>query len=281
MYNTYKTTENINNWNNTQPPPNYNIDTIPTAPLEPLPIISKSQKIHNLISKYEIDNLFSEKLDVLSNYEIVLLIDDSGSMNTPLVDSIHNTRWDELKEVVKIVIEVATIFDDDGIDINFLNRQNYENVRDINYVNSILEEKPYGLTPLNSSLIQIFDKYQNSVKPVLVVIATDGIPTNIAGYEDIGTFKKTLKNKNHSNFFISFLACSDNDNDVGYLNKLDKEIPNIDTLDDYHSELKEVKKAQGKKFNYTFGDHVMRLLLGPLYPELDKLDEKKCMCNIL
>ena len=120
MYNTYKTTENINNWNNTQPPPHYNIDTIPTAPLEPLPIISKSQKIHNLISKYEIDNLFSEKLDVLSNYEIVLLIDDSGSMNTPLVDSIHNTRWDELKEVVKIVIEVTTIFDDDGIDINFL-----------------------------------------------------------------------------------------------------------------------------------------------------------------
>lgn len=66
---------------------------------------------------------------------------------------------------------------------------------------------------------------------------------------------------------------------MNYINKLDKEIPNIDTLDDYTSELKEVKKAQGKKFKYTFGDHIVRLLLGP---ELDQLDEKKInKCIIL
>ena len=258
-------------------PPQYIIE--PTAPPE---YINKSQKIQNLINKYEIDNLFSEKLDILSNYEIVLLIDDSGSMNTPLENSYHPTRWDELKEVVKIVIEIATIFDEDGIDINFLNRNNYQNIKDINYVNLILEEKPYGLTPLNNNLIEIFEKYKNSTKPVLVVIATDGIPTNYFGNQDIKTFRNTLSKKNHSKFFISFLACSDNDSDVGYLNKLDKEIPNIDTLDDYTSELKEVKKAQGKKFKYTFGDHIVRLLLGPICPELDKLDEKKInKCIIL
>jgi len=37
----------------------------------------------------------------------------------------------------------------------------------------------------------------------------------------------------------------------------------------------EVKAVQGKDFSYTFGDHVVRLLLGPLCPELDKLDESK------
>ena len=76
------------------------------------------------------------------------------------------------------------------------------------------------------------------------------------------------------------MACSDQENDVGYLNKLDRKIPNIDTLDDYNSELLEVRKAQGKKFKYSFGDHVVRLLLGPICPELDKLDEKKQCCNI-
>ena len=37
--------------------------------------------------------------------------------------------------------------------------------------------------------------------------------------------------------------------------------------------LKEVLQVQGSQFRYTFGDHVVRLLLGPLCDELDKLDE--------
>ena len=251
-----------------QQPPQYGqVYPIPTAPISPY-IETKGQKIKQLISDYEIDNLFSEKLDILSNFETVLIIDDSGSMNTP-------TRWEELKEVVRIVIRIATIFDEDGIDINFLNRQNYENVKNLATVDYILNEQPYGLTPLNRVLEEVLFKYQNSNKPVLIVIATDGLPTDNMGYTDLQNFKNTLKNKNHSQFYVSFLACSDQECDVGYLNKLDKKIPNIDTLDDYQSELKEVKNAQGKNFKYSFGDHIVRLLLGPLCPELDKLDEKK------
>ena len=87
------------------------------------------------------------------------------------------TRWEELKEVVRIVIRIATIFDD-GIDINFLNRQNYENVKNLATVDYILNEQPYGLTPLNRVLEEVLFKYQNSNKPVLIVVATDGIPTD-------------------------------------------------------------------------------------------------------
>ena len=263
-------------------PPKYHDIIQPSAPPSPI-MLSKSQKIDSLINEYEIDPLFSEKLDILSNFEIVLLVDDSGSMNTPINSNKHDTRWDELKEVVNIVIKIATIYDENGIDINFLNRNNYENVNEPNLINHIFDEKPYGLTPLNNSVNQILNKYQNSTKPVLIIIATDGIPTNNYGNRDVNTFKNTLKNKDHSRYFISFLACSDQEDDVGYLNKLDKIIPNIDTLDDYQSELKEVKKAQGKKFKYTFGDHVVRLLLGPICQELDKLDEisNTCGCSIL
>ena len=204
-------------------------------------------------------------------------------MNTPLTNSNHNTRWDELKEVVNIVLEIATIYDSDGIDINFLNRNNYENIYNLETVKNILEDRPYGLTPLNKSLKMILDKYKDSIKPVLIVIATDGIPTNDFGKQDIDSFKNTLIQKNHSKFYVSFLACSDQDQDINYLNYLDRKIPNVDTLDDYNSELIEVKNAQGKNFRYTFGDHIVRLLLGPLCPELDSLDEKKggCYCNIL
>ena len=260
-------------------PPPYN--PYPNATAPPPPEMNKNQKVEKLIRDYEIDNLFSERLDILSNFEIVLIVDDSGSMNTPITNSKHATRWEELKEVVSIVVRISTIFDEDGIDINFLNRPSYDNVRDNYTINHILRDNPYGLTPLNNALQKVLDKYSDSAKPVLVVIATDGIPTDSLGYQDIETFTRTLKNRDYSKFYISFLACSDQENDVGYLNKLDRKIPNIDTLDDYNSELQEVRSAQGKKFKYSFGDHVVRLLLGPICPELDKLDEKKsCNCNI-
>ena len=205
---------------------------------------TKNKRIQELINKYEIDPLFSEKLNLLSDFEIVLLLDDSGSMNTPLTDgSGHATRWDELKSVVNIVISIATIFDDDGIDIHFLNRENTDSVKDLNQVTTIMNDPPLGLTPLTSSLNKIFIKYRDSFKPVLVIIATDGVPYN--GVCDIDNFKNLLLKKNHSKFFISFLACSDNDKDIDYLNDLDKNVPNVDTLDDYNSEKK--RSTQGTR----------------------------------
>ena len=268
------------------PPPGYNQVIRETNITESSFInenkIAKKNKIRKLIEKYEIDPLFSEKLDLLNDFEIVLLIDDSGSMNTPLSDnSKYSTRWEELKSVVNIVISIATIYDEDGIDIYFLNRNNEKKIKCLEQVSNILDDPPQGLTPLTSSLTEIFNNFSYSLKPVLVVIATDGVPYN--GINDLENFKKLLINKNHDRFFISFLACSDQEKDIGYLNELDFIVPNVDTLDDYNSEKKEVIKAQGKDFSYTFGDHVVRLLLGPICEELDKLDEAnhRWCCNIL
>lgn len=265
------------------PPPGYN-EAIRACNTNDSNVISKKDKIKKLIDKYEIDPLFSEKLDLLKDFEIVLLIDDSCSMNTPLSDgSGHSTRWEELKSVVNIVISITSIYDQDGIDIYFLNRENKTNIKSLEQVSTILEDTPEGLTPLTENLSVILDTYQDSLKPVLIVIATDGVPYN--GICDLENFRQLLIQKDHSKFFVSFLACSDQEKDIGYLNELDFIVPNVDTLDDYNSERKEVLDAQGKDFSYTFGDHVVRLLLGPICEELDKLDEKKsnkiCNCTIL
>lgn len=248
--------------------------------------LSKRDKLVYLINKYEIDPYFSEKLEILNDYEIVLLCDDSGSMNTPLNDNNgYSTRWDELKAVVNIVVSIATIYDNNGIDIHFLNREGIDNIKCEEEVKNILNEIPCGGTPLTQKLEEILQKFNSISKKLLVIIATDGLPT-YNGQLDLENFKTLLKNKNHSKVFISFLACSDNSQDVDYLNELDKTIPNIDTLDDYNSELKEVRQIQGNSFKYSFSDHIVRLLLGPICPELDKLDEKKInktknKCNIM
>lgn len=235
----------------------------------------KGYHVDELLRKYEIDKLYSEKFSILEDYDIVFLLDDSGSMNTPLHEGPYDTRWDELKGVVKIVVEIATIFDDDGIDIYFLNRDPVFSVNSVANIDNILRDKPYGRTPLTERCNNIFSRFNNSEKPVLLVIATDGMPTDKRGHININEFSSCITNRNCDNIYISFLACSDSDSDVAYLNKLDKKVKNVDTLDDYLSERKEVIAVQGKEFSYSLGDHTSRLLLGPLCPELDSLDETK------
>ncbi len=59
----------------------------------------------------------------------------------------------------------------------------------------------------------------------------------------------------------------------GYLNKLDAEIKNLDVLDDFSSELKEVQRRHGNaNVPYTLGDHVARYMLGSVFDAYDKLD---------
>jgi hypothetical protein len=39
-----------------------------------------------------------------------------------------------------------------------------------------------------------------------------------------------------------------------YLNDWDKKIPNLDVVDDYGTEKKQILACQGKDFPFTFGD---------------------------
>lgn len=213
---------------------------------------------------YEINPYFHQDLTTLERFEIVVLCDDSGSMNTR-VDGTAKTRWDELKEVVQMVIDLGGVLDQTGIDIMFLNRPGMDNVRQFSQVEHLFRNRPSGSTPLGERL-QEASRKKGPFKPMLLIVATDGVPDNMKN------FKKFLKHRD-PNIYISILACSDKERDVGYLNKLDKKIPNLDVLDDYRSERKEVLKKQGKHFPYSFGDHVARMLLGPVYQKYDQLDE--------
>ena len=95
--------------------------------------IKDDQLIHEkifkkLIKKHDISRFFSKKLRVLYDFKIVFILDDSGSMNERLDDSPLNrgdykaTRWDELQEFMKISIEIASVLNEVGCDVYFLNR---------------------------------------------------------------------------------------------------------------------------------------------------------------
>jgi hypothetical protein len=63
------------------------------------------EQFRALAARYEISEYFAGKLKQLEGWEIVLILDDSGSMNTPLANQTggafakSQTRWNELKQV--------------------------------------------------------------------------------------------------------------------------------------------------------------------------------------
>ena len=80
---------------------------------------------------------------------------------------------------------------------------------------------------------------------------------------------------------VSIVACTDDEASVGYLNNLDKTCPGVDVCDDYLSERREILAAQGSRYPFSFGDYVVKTLLGPIDPSFDRLDEKHGCCSVM
>lgn len=237
-----------------------------------------------LIDRYEINHTFARKLRALEGYEIVFICDDSGSMNTPLGDlsgpfDKMPSRWDELKQTVSIVVDLASVFDPDGVDVYFLNREPVFHVRNSSELISIFSIPPAGPTPIVPVLRRVLRDKQNEIteRKLLILLATDGVPTDNQGHRDIRSFEYVLKHerKPADRIPVTIIACTDDNDCIGYLNHWDKKLPNLDVVDDYRNEKREVLARQGKQFPFSFGDYVVKILMGGVDSWFDDLDEKK------
>lgn len=254
----------------------------PSAPPMMDPSQVRLDRLRAHCAAHEIRPDFALKLRQLEEYEVVFLGDDSGSMAKQIQDGTRDpfgaipTRWSELQRYASQVVEIATCLDPDGIDIRFLNRQGFRNVASVSQVAGAFQPGPYGYTPLVRATKAIFEEKAAIIRErkMLLIIATDGQPTDDNGYDQTAQFLHLLKTR-PKNVFVSIIACTDDDESVGYLNKIDRIVPGIDVSDDYASESKEIKKAQGASFPFSYGDYVVKTLLGPVDSAFDKLDEAK------
>jgi hypothetical protein len=253
---------------------------VPSAPLEQiLPAQSPMERFGEVVDKYHISNYFALKLRQLEGYDITIICDDSGSMSCPVINPSSpfepvETRWSEAQKSLKIIVDIASIFDSDGIDIYYLNRKPIKSVRSAQDLESRrgFSSPPSGSTPLGKILAQVLKDKALMVKekPVLIIIFTDGEPDNL------NEFVSNLKNRSPiERIPICIVACTDDDKSIGYLDKLDKKIKYLDVCDDFLSETKQIKKIQGSAFSFTFGDYIVKILLGSIDHSLDQLDEKK------
>ncbi|UJR27722.1 hypothetical protein I4U23_008999 [Adineta vaga] len=235
----------------------------------------KKEMIERFAQYYEIDSKLVSRIQMLEDYDLVILCDDSGSMNTPIHGTTTN-RWDECRQMVHVIVDVFSAFDPNGVDVYFLNRSPMLKVKDTKKVHELFEKPPNGLTPMVAALraiIQAKNMDKTGRKNILILIATDGVPTNPKGELDVAELEKVMRNERSSTTFVTFLACTDELEALDYLNDWDRTMDRVDVVDDYRSELAQIREKRGPNTKFSFGDYLIKALIGSIDPKMDALDE--------
>lgn len=120
--------------------------------------------------------------EVLSEYDMILCIDRSGSMGFPSNNPSFkgSSRWKEAEEMVRSFAEFADAVDDDGITVITFGGtiKTVDGVK-ADVVHDIFNtQSPSGGTPLAEALQQAIAKFKQSSKRAFVITVTDGEPNS-------------------------------------------------------------------------------------------------------
>jgi Mg-chelatase subunit ChlD len=122
--------------------------------------------------------------------------------------------------------------------VRFLNnrggRKNFTYNGTKNELNANFAIKPDGSTPLKEALIEVRDAPDNQNKKLLIIIFTDGIPTESGIETSIANrnFRKELMKNEGTETYVSLVACTDEPGTIEYLNDCDTSMFNLDVNDD-------------------------------------------------
>ena len=260
------------------PPPPYGDDSKSKV----VPMITDLTRFGLFVKENELNQEIANKLyEVLSNCEVVLLCDDSNSMGKAIAEEgtdafgpKRSTRWLELKKLAVSIIQIVTAINPNGLDIYFLNRPKLTNVTNTAGLQSVFSIPPDGDTRLTAAIQQIYaDKYATiNKKQLLIVVITDGEPTGTP--DPRGDLFNTLVSiTQRGNVHVSFAECTDNAEDMEYLDQWDNLIKNFDNTDDYREELNRVKSVQGLQFKFDYMDYVIKILLATFVKWYFNLDQ--------
>lgn len=114
----------------------------------------------------------------LKGYDIVVLVDKSGSMGTKSTKMEGKTRWQECAETAVSLARFFEPIDADGLTLITFNSSAtvYDNQTADKLEALFKSEQPGGSTNLAAALDKAFEKKFASGKPTLVFVFTDGEP---------------------------------------------------------------------------------------------------------
>jgi len=140
---------------------------------------------------------------MLRNFDTVVIVDDSSSMANDRSDPKCERRWDQARDALSGLFEIAAQYDTNGIDIHFLNSKKVgQNVQTAKDVKRLFDSvRPRGITPIGLKLEKLLLPYLalierahdedqkllsegiegrnlECIKPVNYIILTDGAATD-------------------------------------------------------------------------------------------------------
>ncbi|KAJ5513124.1 hypothetical protein N7463_002676 [Penicillium fimorum] len=139
-------------------------------------------KLNKLIHEWAVPMEVATDVMKLSLFDVVLYVDDSGSIEFEE----KGLRKDQLRQILGIVATAASTFDQDGISVRFMNSsEKGDGIRNAEDVERLVSRVRFsGLTPLGTNLkAKVIDpmvvqpvRANRLEKPVLVITITDGQP---------------------------------------------------------------------------------------------------------
>ena len=253
--------------------------------------INPLMNYQSLIEMYNISPRYKEFLNKLYGYHVVIIADDSGSM-TSRPNPQSPSRWEDLLGMIDLVVKGSAIFDPYGIDVHFLNRGYLSGITDSRQL-AALRYPPteMNLTPLVKTLDDEMKRSLLSDKKTLLIIATDGHPSDIVIGADGRTipsqdaFMNLMKQREDNTILrekcaISFLMCTDEEEIVEFYDAMKdvKHYHHVEVTETYAQEYNEVINELHKS-SFTPGDHVIKMLLGPIVPEIAQIDQPQSTKN--
>lgn len=218
----------------------------------------------------------------LGLYDIVLFIDDSGSMCYVEPED-GMTRFDMTKELIKTVGFWATLMDPDGVVVRFFNSNVEGNgVGSVKEIDDLMKSvSPDNMTPMGEELE---NKILNRMvlpylitgdleRPILVITLTDGEPTNRQAVIDaIVKCKNASVRSKYGQYAMNFAFCQigEDSSATKFLNKIDVD-PVIGHLIDCSASFQVEQKECGELF--TPSVYIVKMMIGGINPAFDQLDE--------
>jgi len=249
--------------------------------------VAQSGALNRLSQEWRLPKEVAYDCVKIALFDVMLLLDDSGSMRFEE----NGERINDLKVVLGRVAFACALFDHDGISVRFLNSQERgDNLTNEQQAAQLIQRIQFsGLTPLGTAMREKIlgplvlqpARAGQLRKPALIVSITDGAPAGEPPLEIATSIKNAqneLRNSRYGPDALSFQFAQVG-NDMGasrFLQELDAnpEIGSlIDCTSNYEIEADQAKKMSGVDLSPELW--LVKLLLGPIDSSYDSKDEAR------
>jgi len=264
-----------NSWSNTSAGQSHPQRPVSGIPPEGVPPASAAERAANLRRPMR-QNSVEDALDTLRKYNTVIIVDDSGSM--------EGARWQEARDALAALADIASKYDADGIDVCFLNNKHVgTNMKDSELVRRLFDHvRPSGITPIGEKLEVLLlyyldtlehaksrydagdEKAMKAVKPVNYIIITDGAPTDDPEAVIVAAARRLdAHNFPLTQVGIQFVQIGDNPEATAFLNELDNGLSQTYGIRD----IVDTTPYTGGQLN---AEMIIKILLGGVNKRVDR-----------